>query len=93
MPWLPIYHLYNNSDETQAMRSFHWDRRFDQLRNEPWWKLEKYSQVRMSVLIDEKTNLGVYGLGKQRNLADYAEYCGIDYRNRIIEKKAYGDQN
>lgn len=90
---LPVYHLYNDSKETQVMRSFHWDRRFDQMRNESWWKLEKHSQARMNKLINENSNLGVYGLGTQRSLADYAEFCGIDYLQRVIEQRAYGAFN
>jgi len=50
------------------------------------------SNQRLAALLwggdDARTALGVYGLGKQRTLADYAAFSGIDYAARRIDASA-----
>lgn len=36
----------------------------------------------------EKVDLGEFGLGSERTLDDYIEFCGIDFRNKIIYESA-----
>jgi hypothetical protein len=33
--------------------------------------------------------LGVYGLGRVRSMADYADFSGIDFAARTIASRAY----
>lgn len=45
---------------------------------------------RMNELVSgDSSALGVYGLGRERSLQDYAGECGIDYVNRQVLPKAY----
>lgn len=34
----------------------------------------------------ERRSLGVYGLGQQRSLADYAQLSGIDYASQTLQR-------
>jgi hypothetical protein len=86
-PALPISHLYY--DPQLARRTLHWDEGQDALRAEKWWELERRARDRLTHLLFEGRDLGVYGLGSERSLDDYARFCGIDYRRREIAPLAY----
>jgi len=89
-PALPVAHLYRTTDNSQAPpRPLHWDAEQDSLRPQSWWALEQRSRARLRALLQEGQNLGVYGLGDQRSLADYADFCGIDYSARTLATRAY----
>jgi hypothetical protein len=38
----------------------------------------------MTALLQHNADLGIYGLGKARTLAEYANFSGIDYRSKTI---------
>ena len=88
MPGLPVYHLYNNADSGAPPRPLHWDESHDAQRAQTWWALEQRSRNRLKALVAGES-LGVYSLGKERTLADFAAFSGIDYRTRTIEARAY----
>ena len=88
-PGMPIYHLYSpTGKDAAAPRPMHWDSEHDRERAFRWNDLEKASQSRLTALV-RGLRLGVYGLGTERTLADFAAFSGIDYARRVIESRAY----
>ena len=88
MPGLPVYHLYNDGNSGVPPRPLHWDAAHEAARGESWWSLEQRARNRLAALLSGQP-LGVYGLGSQRTLADYASWCGIDYARRTLQPQAY----
>ena len=70
MPALPVHHLYNEPGAGAPPRPLHWDAAHDALRDTGWWTLEQRSRARLAALVAGE-DLGVYGLGSVRSLADY----------------------
>jgi hypothetical protein len=70
-------------------RPLHWDPAQDTLRKQTWWTLEQRSQARLKALLQGSQDLGVYGLGTVRSLADYADFCGVDYAARTLSPMAF----
>lgn len=85
---LPLYHLYNVNEATRT-RPLHWDEAQDKLRQQRWWEIDAAAKQRLRALLWEGADLGVYGLGKERTLQDYAAFSGIDYPNRTLLPQAY----
>lgn len=83
MSGLPVYHLYNSPGSGGPPRPMHWDTAENEQRPQQWWKLEERSRLRLADLIAGK-DLGVFSLGKERTLASYAAFSGIDYEARTI---------
>jgi hypothetical protein len=88
VPGLPVYHLYNNASSGAPPRPMHWDSSHDTTRQSSWWTLEQRSRARLAALV-AGAPLGVYGLGKERSLADYARFSGIDYAGRTLAPRAF----
>ncbi|MBK6005823.1 hypothetical protein JJB11_06920 [Ramlibacter ginsenosidimutans] len=88
MPALPVYHLYNEPGGSAPARPLHWDETQDAGRSHGWWELEQRARARLSALVDG-ADLGVYGLGRERSLADFAAFSGIDYANRRLAPRAF----
>ena len=88
MPQLPVYHLYNNASSGAPPRPLHWDAALDAQRSESWWSLEDRSRQRLAALAAGQLQ-GVFGLGTDRTVADYARFCGIDYLRRELGPQAY----
>ena len=88
MPHLPVYHLYNNAESGAPRRPLHWDAEHDALRSDTWWSLEQRSRERLAALVGNKVR-GVFGLGTQRSVGDYARFSGIDYERRELGPQAY----
>lgn len=88
MPRLPVYHLYNNATSGAPPRPLHWDAALDAQRTENWWRLEQRSRQRLASLTAGELQ-GVYGLGTERTVDDYARFCGIDYARRELAPQAY----
>lgn len=88
MPQLPVYHLYNNAESGAPPRPLHWDGALDAQRSESWWTLEQRSRQRLAALAAGQLR-GVFGLGGVRTVADYADFCGIDYLRRELAPQAY----
>ncbi|MDB5871069.1 MAG: hypothetical protein JWQ07_511 [Ramlibacter sp.] len=91
VPGLPVYHLYNNPESGAPPRPMHWDESHDGQRAQAWWGLEIRSRNRLAALVAGKP-MGVYGLGRERTMADYAALSGIDYEARTIAARAYRPQ-
>jgi hypothetical protein len=89
MSGLPVFHLYRNAGSPAAERPLHWDPEHDTQRKQAWWTLERRSQDRLKALLQEGQDLGVYGLGTARTLADYAGFCGLDYAARTLAPVAF----
>ena len=87
MSGLPVYHLYNNPASGAPPRPMHWDAAENEQRQQHWWQLEERSRQRLADLVAGK-DLGIYGLGKERTIADYAAFSGIDYEARTISEFA-----
>ena len=88
MPQLPVYHLYNNAESGAPPRPLHWDPAHEAQRSESWWALEQRSRQRLAALVSGQLR-GVFGLGSERSVADYANFCGIDYLRRELAPQAY----
>jgi hypothetical protein len=88
VPGLPIYHLYNTPASGVPARPMHWDEAQETQRSQTWWTLEQRSRERLANLVAGKP-LGVYGLGGQRSMADYAAFSGIDFAARTLDARAY----
>ena len=88
MPQLPVYHLYNTPDSGAPRRALHWDADHDAQRSETWWSLEQRSRNRLAALVNDELR-GVFGLGRERTVGDYASFSGIDYRRRELGPQAY----
>jgi hypothetical protein len=86
-PGMPIFHLYTQH-AIGVDRPLHWDVEEDAQRRVKWGVLEERSRARMGALVSGAP-LGVYGLGSERTLADYAAFSGIDYPRRRVEMRAY----
>lgn len=88
IPALPVYHLYNRPDTGAPARPMHWDAEHERERQVTWLQREQRSRARLAALVAGE-DLGVYGLGAQRSVAEYAAFSGIDYAARRIAEKAY----
>lgn len=87
-PELPLHHLYNEPGSGAPPRPLHWDEAHEAQRPQPWWTLEQRARERLAALV-RGDDLGVYGLGTVRTLADFAAFSGIDYAARVIAPRAY----
>lgn len=81
---VPVYHLYNTGDAETSHREVHWSPDADEKRHQRWWDLDNKSKERMTNLLHRNKDLGVYGLGNKRSLVEYANFSGIDYRNKVL---------
>jgi hypothetical protein len=88
MPALPVHHLYNDAASGAPPRPLHWDEAHQAARDVDWWTLEQRSRARLAALVAGE-DLGVYGLGRARSLADYAAFSGIDYAARSLAPSAF----
>jgi hypothetical protein len=88
MPGLPLWHLYNDGRSGVPPRPLHWDAAHEAARTQRWWQLEQRSRERLGALLSGQP-LGVYGLGTARTLAQYADWCGIDYAARVLGPQAF----
>lgn len=97
IPQAPIYHLYATDKEGQQgtpdvernQRETHWVEDKDKMRSERWWDLDARARKRMHEMLHEGKDLGVFGLGKERTLKDFAKFSGIDYVNKKITRNAW----
>ncbi|HXE47050.1 MAG TPA: GlcNAc-transferase family protein [Ramlibacter sp.] len=88
MPGQPVYHLYNTPEFGAPPRPMHWDPAHDSQRQHTWWVLEQRSRARLAALVAGEP-LGVYGLGRERSMAQYAAFSGIDYAARTLAPSAF----
>jgi GT2 family glycosyltransferase len=78
----PVFHLFN--DTKCSVRAPHWNEGDDKQRAKRWWTYDEQSNKRLKSLLVGGANLGAYGLGTARTLADYADKFGIDYPNMRV---------
>ncbi|HSV34203.1 MAG TPA: GlcNAc-transferase family protein, partial [Ramlibacter sp.] len=88
VPSLPIYHLYNTPTSGAPARPMHWDASQEAERAQGWWTLEQRSRKRLGALLAGEP-LGIYGLGQDRSMADYAAFSGIDFAARSLGPRAF----
>jgi hypothetical protein len=88
VPALPIHHLYNDAASGTPPRPLHWDESHEAGRDTGWWTLEQRSRARLAALVAGE-DLGVYGLGSVRTLAEFAAFSGIDYAARTLSRDAF----
>jgi hypothetical protein len=88
MPGLPLHHLYHQSGSGAPPRPLHWDAEHEAQREVSWWTLEQRARTRLSALV-AGADLGVYGIGSQRSIADFAAFSGIDYAARTLAPQAF----
>jgi hypothetical protein len=93
IPEAPIYHLYaaekeGKPDVERNQRETHWVEDKDKLRKERWWELDKRARKRLVDLLHKGLDLGIYGIGKERTMEDFANFSGIDYANKVIRPQA-----
>ena len=81
IPEVPLFHLYTDVDNLP--RKMHWDPEDDKNRAVKWHELDKKSLERLDNLFACKLD-GIYGLGDQRTLKDYAAISGMDLKNKKI---------
>lgn len=83
VPDAPIYHYWKRDK-----RISHWDCLADKKRHENWAMLQTNSLARIKrVLSGQQT--GVYGIGTHRSLQEYADFCGVDYKNEMLDASKY----
>jgi hypothetical protein len=88
MPGLPVHHLYNDAGSGAPPRPLHWDAQQEAQRDVPWWAFEQRARTRLAALVGG-LDLGVYGLGQARSLAEFAAFSGIDYAARSLAPSAF----
>ena len=88
VPGLPVYHLYNTGESGAPLRPMHWDESQQAGRDQTWWEHEQRSRNRLAALL-AGAPLGAYGLGRERTMADYAAFSGIDFAARTLSPRAY----
>jgi Glycosyltransferase (GlcNAc) len=79
MPVAPVYHHYGRDYRTTVWG----DKILEETRNEKWWQIDQRSKQRLGSVCRGEIR-GAYGLGTERSLHEYIQYCGIDYFARTI---------
>lgn len=87
IPGVPLYHHYVPA--SGSGRPMHWSPEFDAQRTLRSTVLSERANSRLRALLWDGADLGVYGLGTARSLAEYAAFSGIDYAQRVIGASAY----
>lgn len=86
-PVIPLYHLYKRPDN--AYTAHHWHQDWDCQRDYAWHELRAVASKRLADLVYAQADLGVFGLGTQRSLQDFAQLSGIDYQAKTIHRENY----
>ena len=84
---LPIYHFYDLEPQANK-REKHWSASSNEKRFRKYWEFEEASKKRLIALLYNHEDLGIYGLGHARSLAEYAAFSGIDYEKRSLGDRA-----
>ena len=64
-----------------------WSDTLEPERPVKWWQLDLRSKNRLADIVTGK-DLGAYGLGNTRTLADYIRLTGVDYLSRSLSAQA-----
>lgn len=87
IPDMPLLHLYKRPDPAAAV---HWNPDDDAARLFRFSDLEQNSSRRLRDLLVTGRDLGRYGLGTDRTLAEFAAFSGIDYPNLRLRRRGVG---
>ncbi|MCV2354902.1 glycosyltransferase [Paucibacter sp. B2R-40] len=87
VPAVPLYHHYVGPGGSG--RPMHWSPELDAQRQQRSGVLSEAANHRLANLLWHGKDLGAYGLGQARSLADYATFSGIDYSARSIAPLSY----
>lgn len=78
----PLYHFYKEGmGDTDTV---HWHSKWEDKRDDKFEAFAARSEKRLIDLILGNRDMGIYGLGKERTIEEYATFSGIDYLNRRI---------
>ena len=83
---MPIYHLYETAENPS--RPKHWSVEENTERVHKWDELSTNSRLRVDAVLLGQSDFGVYGLGQQRTMEEFAEFSGIDYKNKKVSEVA-----
>jgi hypothetical protein len=83
IPDLPIFHLYRQPGPSNEV---HWNTEDDAARAVRFSDLAAHSAQRLHDLLVGQRDLGCYGLGTTRSLADFAAFSGIDYPRLTLRR-------
>jgi len=86
-PGMPVYHLYEGGD-ADSYRKKHWSDGENEDRKVKWGSLDMRSKMRLADMLFHGKDVGKFGLGNVRTLEQFADFSGIDYKNKIIHEKA-----
>ena len=85
---LVVWHEY-----TRSYRPKHWDDHNN--GTDPWYARDSTARDRIASLLgqlDIAVDLGDFGLGTKRTLADYEHYAGINFKLRLVQDYTRDDQ-
>ncbi len=79
------YRLYIWHEYTRSYRKKHWE------DHQNWGERDSLSRNKTRELFGQedhglKVNESIHGLGKVRSLQDYEQYCGFDFKNKLIQQ-------
>jgi hypothetical protein len=83
-----VWHEY-----TRSYRRKHWDDHTD--GSEPWYARDSIARDRITALLGQpgtNIDLGEFGLGPVRTLADYEHYSGINFKLHLVQDYTRDDQ-
>lgn len=83
VPNMPLFHYWNRDKRTA-----HWECAADKKRHENWESLKRNSLARVRKVLTGKQT-GIYGLGSQRTIVEYAALSGVDYISETINIDTY----
>ena len=83
---LPIYHLYQHAGS--PTRPKHWNQEENEARTQKWYELSSHAKHRVTSILLGQRDHGIYGLGDQRTMEEYAAFCGIDYHQKTVSELA-----
>jgi len=82
IPKIPLFHCYVDYSN-EAKRPMHWNEEENKDRTVQWQSLQARSKERINRIITGGIK-GSFGLGTNRTLDEYKDFCGIDIKNRKI---------
>ena len=79
---IPLYHHYKPAGQSHDTQ--HWQPRWESQRDFRFQDLTRAAHGRLLDLVDQRRELGAYGLGEVRTLQSFATASGIDYARRRL---------
>lgn len=81
-PHIPLFHLYKMPNISH--HTHHWHPEWEKQRDFKFTELKALANQRLMDLLFERRDLGRYGLGSVRTLADFATFSGVDYARKLL---------